>query len=351
MASFCYFYGSKVFSIDLCSSANQSIIGSAGFCNISFGYGLLALTAQNQLASTELDFRAVGPSMPMTSQQKPDAEVPASLDNRSLLSKALDITALISDITQPKEYNPHALVRSRPDSRRQLTEINASQLKLLGDITSQIRKRTEAIRAASQTIEHRLDLQVKEYQRQLRVLKSARSEMKQVTGAKSSEERVDKIASRQRSLADRLDKVVGRAMASHSGPDLSDSERKYLQELQKMKDNMAGLSRQFHEVRQSPSHYLPPLPSSDSIHTLLLESVGAKADFSQVQQQVRKVRNQVENPQNAAAPPRDDTETTDVKRMRAQVDAEAEEIRRLVRKMDRFSVRVEAAMIEGEESD
>ena len=41
----------------------------------------------------------------------------------------------------------------------------------------------------------------------------------------------------------------------------------------------------------------------------------------------------------------------DFKPIQTQVDAESEEIRKMLRKMDRLSVRVEAAMIEGEESD
>jgi hypothetical protein len=40
-----------------------------------------------------------------------------------------------------------------------------------------------------------------------------------------------------------------------------------------------------------------------------------------------------------------------MKPIQVQVDAESEEIRKMLRKMDRLSVRVEAAMIEGEDSD
>ena len=45
------------------------------------------------------------------------------------------------------------------------------------------------------------------------------------------------------------------------------------------------------------------------------------------------------------------TEARDIKPLEAQANAELEEIRKLYRKMDRLSVRVEAAMIEGEDSD
>lgn len=207
----------------------------------------MALSAQGQLACAELDFRVADHLAGSFSASKPSDPTSAhAADKRSLLSKSLDFTSLINTVTSPAD--PHRLVRSRADARKPLTEINASQLKLLGDITSQIRRRTEAIRAASQTIEHRLDLQVKEYQRQLKVLKSARGEMKQVTGGDDMSGRVERIAKQQKSLSDRLDKVVSRAMASHTGPDLGEAERKWLKELESTRSNLEAMTRKVNDV-------------------------------------------------------------------------------------------------------
>lgn len=238
-------------------SPGQAVIGSVSFCNIALGYGILALTSENQIASAELDFRSVDRlSSSLTGSRTLEGHADPTTDSRSLLSKPLDITALINSITSPSDYDPRGLVRARPDSRKPLNEINASQLKLLGDITSQIRRRTEAIRAASQTIENRLDLQVKEYQRQLKLLKSARYEMKDVISKEDSSDRIDRITRHQRRLADRLDKVVSTAMASHTGPDLSESERKYLRELEESRTQIDNLVTKFEKVSYlgSPSH-------------------------------------------------------------------------------------------------
>lgn len=244
----------------MCSSAAEAIVGSASFCNISFGYGIIALTAQGQLAASELDFRVADHLSSSFSAKKSSGRTtsPPAVDNRSLLSKPLDFTALTTTVTSPADYDPRRLVRSRPDARRPLTEINASQLKLLGDVTSQIRRRTEAIRAASQTIEHRLDLQVKEYQRQLKVLKSARGQMKQVTGGDDASQRVERIAKQQKALAERLDKVVSRAMASHTGPDLGDAERKWLKELEATRSHLEMMTRKVDDVSEHPC-----MPSDD----------------------------------------------------------------------------------------
>lgn len=119
-------------------------------------------------------------------------------------------------------------------------------MKLLGEVTSEIRKRTEAIRAASQKVENRLDLQVREYQRQIKLLKSARGEMKTLSGDDS--ERVSSIAKKQRELGERLDKVLSSAMASHKGPDVSESERKWFDELEKLHIKVGGLSTRFSQV-------------------------------------------------------------------------------------------------------
>lgn len=324
-------------------SSEQAIIGSASFCNIALGYGMLALTSENQLASTELDFRSVERlSTSMSGSRTLDAPTDPTTDSRSLLSKPLDITALITSVTSPSDYDPRGLVRSRPDSRKPLDEINASQLKLLGDITSQIRRRTEAIRAASQTIENRLDLQVKEYQRQLKLLKSARSDMKDVTPREDNSDRIERITKHQRSLADRLDKVVSSAMANHSGPDLSESERKYVKELEESRTHITSLLRKFEKV-------------STSILYLILSAGRGELVliYVQVRQDVQRTKSAILEPDSTANNPKRDTnnEKADVTKLQSQVNAESDEIRRMMRKMDRLSVRVEAAMIEGEDSD
>jgi hypothetical protein len=66
-------------------------------------------------------------------------------------------------------------------------------------------------------------------------------------------------------------------------------------------------------------------------------------------QQVEKAKSQPKSTAKPVEVPKD--EGADIKPIKTQVDAESEEIRKMLRKMDRLSVRVEAAMIEGEESD
>lgn len=325
------------------SSPGQAIVGSASFCNIALGYGILALTSENQLASTELDFRSVDClSSSLAGSRTLEGPADPSTDSRSLLSKPLDVTALINSITSPSDYDPCGLIRARPDSRKPLNEINASQLKLLGDITSQIRRRTEAIRAASQTIENRLDLQVKEYQRQLKLLKSARYEMKDVISKEDSSDRIDRITKHQRSLADRLDKVVSTAMASHTGPELSESERKYLRELEESRTHISNLVTKFEKVSYhiSPSHW----PGPEDF----------EADWYQVRQNVQRTKSelaQLNTTQKVVSDATNPPPDVDVKKIQSQVNAESDEIRKMLRKMDRLSVRVEAAMIEGEDSE
>lgn len=63
-------------------------------------------------------------------------------------------------------------------------------------------------------------------------------------------ERVSAIARKQRELGDRLDRVLSSAMASHKGPDVSESERKWFDELEKLHAQLGGLSTRFSQVRR-----------------------------------------------------------------------------------------------------
>jgi nucleoporin NUP82 len=241
---------SKAFKHELnTSSQQQAIIGSAGFCNISLGYGVLALTASQQLATPELDFRVSGHTTLAPTSQNPDSASQSSTDDRSYLAKQPDLSTLIQGTITYTKYTPPN-IRANKDIRGPIENITAAHLKLLGEVTTEIRKRTEAIRAASQKVENRLDLQVREYQRQIKLLKSTRGEMKGLSGDDGSE-RVSAIAKKQRELGDRLDRVLSSAMASHKGPDVSESERKWFEELEKLHTQMGGLSTRFSQVRHA----------------------------------------------------------------------------------------------------
>lgn len=227
-------------------SQAQAIIGSAAFCNISLGYGVLALTASQQLAASELDFRANEQTIAAITSNTKDSSTQPSTDDRSFLAKQPYISTLIDGTISYTKYTPPN-IRANKDLRGPVENITAAHLKLLGEVTTEIRKRTEAIRAASQKVENRLDLQVREYQRQIKLLKSTRGEMKTLSGDDESE-RVGAIAKKQRELGERLDRVLSNAMASHKGPDVSESERKWFDELEKLHSQVRGLSTRFNQV-------------------------------------------------------------------------------------------------------
>jgi hypothetical protein len=152
--------------------------------------------------------------------------------------------------------------------------------------------------------------------------------MKGLSGDDGSE-RVSAIASKQRELGERLDRVLSSAMASHKGPDVSESERKWFDELERLHGKVGSLSTRFNQVSNSSS------------------SPSIKPDV-QMSQQVEKAKS---GPKSAPKPVEPLKSEADIKPIKTQVEAESEEIRKMLRKMDRLSVRVEAAMIEGEESD
>jgi hypothetical protein len=124
--------------------------------------------------------------------------------------------------------------------------------------------------------------------------------------------------------------VLSSAMASHKGPDVSESERKWFEELEKLHTQVGGLSTRFSQVST-------------------IELVSRTSLTMQMSQQVNKAKSEPKSTSKPVETPK--RGEADIKPIKSQVEAESEEIRKMLRKMDRLSVRVEAAMIEGEESD
>lgn len=217
-------------------------MGAVAFCNITLGYGLLALASTHQLAAVELEFRV--PEAPSLSAQSlvrslKGAVAEEERDIQSLLlASPLDIDELITSIRRSKDTDYHAHIRKLPEHMNPLQTISASHLRVLGEVTSQIQARIQAIRAASQAIENRLDLEVQEFQRQLQLLKDCSnrtSELKQ----SQTKARAQEMVETQGRLAERLDKVLT-AMSAEYRPQIGEMEKKWFDELERLRARIRG---------------------------------------------------------------------------------------------------------------
>lgn len=220
--------------------SRHAIAGALSVCNIALGYGLLVLASSNQLAGVELDFRTTT-EIPQPPSAKPSGEE-ASESSSLLLAKPLDFDKLVA----LPAFNPKAAARQLPEYTRPIQTVSPQHLRVIGGIISQIRKRVETIRSASQTIENRLDLQIKEYQRQLKLLKDTRDRVESLK-ASGSRDRAERLLSAHSALGSRLDKaVVGLAGVQRS--DIGESEKKWFEELEKLNQKVGEIAPKVKKV-------------------------------------------------------------------------------------------------------
>nr|XP_019043367.1 hypothetical protein I302_07943 [Kwoniella bestiolae CBS 10118]OCF22297.1 hypothetical protein I302_07943 [Kwoniella bestiolae CBS 10118] len=305
--------GSKVTRhVESAGSPVKPIVGMINFCNITLGYGLVALASSGQAAFVELDLRVADPTSiiphPSTSTEEegksdePDAQ---SL----LLVKPLDFEKIINSIRTPTTpYNPTQILKRKiPDSSKPITTITPDHLRVLGEISTQVRQRTQAIRSGSQNIENRLDLQVRELQRQIKLLKESQAKISTLK-KNSAISRAEELLEKQESLGEKLDGLVGR-LTEEFKPELGEQEKKWFEELDRLRVRVRGGSGVLKEQLAA----LRPILAESHIH----------------QREEQTQQNQSYG-------------SKQLKPLEAALSARSEELRRLIRRMEMLDMRVES---------
>lgn len=218
--------------------SRHPIIGGLTVCNITLGYGLLALASSHQMAGVELDFRVTTDSF-----QHMQPVVEDEADHSSLLlAKPVDFGKVVA----LPAFNPKSLARKLPESNRPIQTISPAHLRVIGEIISQIRQRVETIRSASLIIENRLDLQMQEYQRQIKLLKETRDKIDSLKSS-GSRSRAETLLEGHGTLGARLDKaVVGLSGMKRS--ELSQGEKKWAEELERLKGRVGEIAPRVKKV-------------------------------------------------------------------------------------------------------
>lgn len=201
----------------------------------------MALAAGGQLVAVEMDMRVADRDpLPV-----PEAEEPkkAEEDSHQLLTKPF------SPKLEEQPSNPLGAVRKLPDSNKKLDTIGPEHLRALADAAAQINARAEAVRNASARVELRVDLQVQEYTRQLKLLRETSSALGAIQDATDAQaERTEALVEAQSSLAARLDAVLN-AMLAEYRPQIGEVERKWFDELERIKAKIGGRKGIAHRSR------------------------------------------------------------------------------------------------------
>lgn len=268
------------------------------FCNITLGYGLLALASSGQLAAVEMDVR-----VPDRGLAAPDPAPAPDKNSQSLLGKPFEVSLPTG------EFNPKAAIRKAPDSHKVLEAIGPQHVTALRDAAAQVKSRTHAVEEASARVEARLDLQVKEYARQLVVLRAAAASVSALRSAAARNvERAESALGAQQSLGDRLDAVLTALMAEHR-PQIGAVERRWFDELERVKTRVSG-------ARGSP---------------------GFAARAQVLKEQLGVVRPLVKTADEQA----EEYGVRQLRPLKAALGSRGDELARLMRKMDALSVRVD----------
>lgn len=222
---------------------NTPIVGMFGFCNITFGYGIVVLASTGQVAYMELDIRFGDRLALLPSSTRAASGFRTELkDTQSLLDNTFEVDSLVSSV----KTGTKASRRQIPDYNMPLTVINSDHLSALQDVSSHVHAQAQRIRTASQAVENRLDLQVEELQRHARLMAECRQE---VASLQKSETlgRIESLIRRQEGIQKRVEKMLG-DMALEYKPHVGDGERKWFKELQEMEMKLNGDSGEAKEA-------------------------------------------------------------------------------------------------------
>lgn len=225
-------------------STSASIHGLTLISDVYLSYSLLALTSSLQLVALPQSLRIFSPPSPKLA--------PISLSSNtttSATSKSSSSSAYISLLSQTPFTIPPLLANrsglpsqpyhQAPGTSAPLTEITPALLRTLGKSVESLRADIrETIRAGS-TVQGRLDLQIKELERQLDKLADVTELVRGIQGEKGLGARVERVLDVQGELIGRMDKVLQRLMDRHQ-PVLSEHERKWFEELGRLEKDVTG---------------------------------------------------------------------------------------------------------------
>ncbi|WVR08211.1 hypothetical protein IAU60_005258 [Kwoniella sp. DSM 27419] len=314
--------------VESAGSPSKPIVGTAHLCNIDLGYGVVALASSGQLAFVETNLRVAETSTVLPSETGGQSKSAKSeVANPSLLAKPLDFTGLISTLREPSTaYNPLSTLRKGiPEANKPVEKVTTDHLRVLGEIAKQIQPRSQAVRSASRAIEGRLDLEVQELQRQIRMLRECQTKIAMLKKTEASE-RAKRLLEKQQDLTGRLDGML-RRVDRGPGPEVSQAEKQWFDEVERLGIKVWGGG----DVQKGKD-------LTTRTHDLREELEALKPIVSERQ----KERDQEIAAASASLRQSHATKHKQLKPLEAALGARSEELRRLQMRMEMLEVKVDA---------
>ncbi|BGP00811.1 hypothetical protein NBRC10513v2_000936 [Rhodotorula toruloides] len=223
---------------------NPPVEGLAVVNDVYLGYSLLLLTSSLQLVGIELALRVDPSASALAAPSSPGPSASTTTDNKSaepayvsLLDTPFTVPPLLS--TSSRSSAP-AVPRLAPT--KQPLEITPDTLRTFGKHVSTVQDAIRDLVGAADSVQSRLELQMKELSRQvgkLAELDSLRGELGKSVSATGLEGRLRSVEEKQRALLARTDRVLQRLIESHQ-PSISAYERKWFDELERLEGQIVG---------------------------------------------------------------------------------------------------------------
>lgn len=230
------------------SSKAPKVIGMSVVNDVYLGYSLLVVTDSLQLVALELSLR-VDPSATLST---PPYATSSSLPNRgvsdtppaylSLLDSPFTIPPPLDNPASIKASVPRFAIKSgNRNQPPQPLVITPDTLRLLGKTVETFRHSIRDLVESADSVQCRLELQMKELSRQLTKLTELRNMAvdlsKSTDGSLAG--RLETVVRKQEELVQRTDKVLQRLMDHHE-PVLSTFEKKWFDELKRLEKEVKG---------------------------------------------------------------------------------------------------------------
>ena len=232
------------------------VIFLAAINDVYLGYALLVLTANSQLVAVELAFRT---DRPVPQDEKPlqgllqssaasasGALVIAEKKSYVPFSDAMpfSLPALIttkSNAPSTRFTAPPSSSRSSHASQNGQIELTIDSLRFVGHTVEKLDASIRQLIQAGNTVQERLELHLRELPRQVDKLQNLDDSIKRKNELFSNDhgDRVERVKSNQKDLGTKADRILQR-LIDNSQPDLSAFERRWMEELDRVKEAVEG---------------------------------------------------------------------------------------------------------------
>ena len=178
---------------------------------------------------------ALGPDL-SASVPRPIEGPPAYV---SLLTEPFVAPKVLDTKNLSKEISPSA-----PPPYTTNGEFTPAMLRYIGQAVDQFKNKIREVELAARAVDMRCTLQKDEFARQQAKALEALARIEKLKGERQDETRskLEKVRENQRALMTRVDRILG-VMMRNASPEVSEHERRWFEELKRMKEEVVGRGR------------------------------------------------------------------------------------------------------------